>query len=220
MHFKDFYESHLEWSVFWFHIKIWGMTSSLSHESSALWCLSYAYALQCNELYGIQQVYSYFQHPTSDVTACFFWANFIHPMFMVQMGDMETLYKSKVEQLKQEIMEKEAGLQKVYEDFEQKHLDQCEQLEQRASKIPKDKVLNDEMQQQQTQYYSLPFCHYVVNVLLKIFWSSLIFLLNSSSSKFLLVNHFFYMLLVIKSSCCPRFNSCRFPPFLWFSVLG
>ncbi|BBM98699.1 hypothetical protein MPTK1_1g15560 [Marchantia polymorpha subsp. ruderalis] len=69
----------------------------------------------------------------------------------MEMGDMETLYKSKVEQLKQEIMEKEAGLQKVYEDFEQKHLDQCEQLEQRASKIPKDKVLNDEMQQQQTQ---------------------------------------------------------------------
>ncbi|KAL3700438.1 hypothetical protein R1sor_018460 [Riccia sorocarpa] len=66
-----------------------------------------------------------------------------------EMADMESLYKSKIEQLKQEILEKEAGLQKVHEDYEQEHLDQCEQLEQRVRKIPKDE-LSDELKQQKT----------------------------------------------------------------------
>ncbi|KAL2651322.1 hypothetical protein R1flu_019450 [Riccia fluitans] len=66
-----------------------------------------------------------------------------------EMDDMESLYKSKIEQLKKENLEKEAGLQKVHEDYDQEHLDQCEQLAQRARKIPKDE-LSDELKQQKT----------------------------------------------------------------------
>jgi hypothetical protein len=63
---------------------------------------------------------------------------------------MEDLYKEKIEQLKKEIVEKEVSLERVHEEYEQEHMEQCEKLQQEASKIPKDKSLSDEQQQQQT----------------------------------------------------------------------
>lgn len=66
------------------------------------------------------------------------------------MEDMEDLYKEKIEQLKKEILQKEISLQRVHEDYEQEHKEQCEKLQQQVSKIPKDKNLSDEQQLQQT----------------------------------------------------------------------
>ncbi|CAM6125233.1 unnamed protein product [Calypogeia fissa] len=73
-----------------------------------------------------------------------------HQQQQIEMEDMEVLYKQKIEQLKQEILEKQVALERFNEEYEKEHMEECEKLQQQVSKIPKDESLSDEQQQQQT----------------------------------------------------------------------